>query len=92
MWLAHWLSRALERAAPGHYKRAAQHLFVDPFTCPSQRTEYGSLNVTVTAADIIPQVTNIWDGVTKLFLLQGGSCPVAAVTAGLAKLDRKAHV
>jgi hypothetical protein len=26
-------------------------------------------------------------GVTKLFLLQGGSCPVAAVTAGLAKLN-----
>jgi hypothetical protein len=63
--------------------------FVDPFTCPSQRTEDGSLNVTVTAADIIPQVTNTWDGVTKLFLLQGGSCPVAAVTAGLAKLNNR---
>jgi hypothetical protein len=63
--------------------------FVDPFACPGERTEDGSLNVTVTAADIIPQVTNTWDGVTKLFLLQAGSCPVAAVTAGLAKLNNR---
>ena len=63
--------------------------FVDPFTCPGERTEDGSLSVTVTAVDIIPQVTNTWDGVTKLFLLQGGSCPVAAVTAGLAKLNNR---
>jgi hypothetical protein len=63
--------------------------FVDPFTCASERAEDGSLKVTVTASDIIPQVTNTWDGVTKLFLLQGGSCPVAAVTAGLAKLNNR---
>jgi hypothetical protein len=63
--------------------------FVDPFTCHNERTEDGSLSVTVTSADIIPQVTNTWDGVTKLFLLQGGSCPVAAVTAGLAKLNNR---
>ena len=62
---------------------------VDPFTCHSQRTEDGSLNVTVTTADIFPQVTNTWDGVTKLFRLQSGSCPVAAVTAGLAKLNNR---
>ena len=61
--------------------------FVDPFTCPSERVEDGKLRVTVTATDIIPQVTNTW--VTKLFLLQGGSCPVAAVTAGLAKLNNR---
>ncbi len=63
--------------------------FVDPFACPSERTDDGSLSVTVTAADVIPQVTNTWDGVTKLFLLRGGSCPVAAVTAGLAKLNNR---
>jgi hypothetical protein len=63
--------------------------FVDPFACASERAEDGSLKVTVTAADIIPQVTNTWDGVMKLFLLQGGSCPVAAVTAGLAKLNNR---
>jgi hypothetical protein len=63
--------------------------FVDPFTRASERAEDGRLKVTVTATDIVPQVTNTWDGVTKLFLLQGGSCPVAAATAGLAKLNNR---
>jgi hypothetical protein len=52
---------------------------VDPFACHSERTEDDSLSVTVTAADIIPQVTNTWDGVTKLFLLQDGYSKVGHV-------------
>ena len=62
---------------------------VNPFACANEPAADGSLKVTVMPADIIPSVTHTWDGVTKLFLLQGGSCPVAAVTAGLAKLNNR---
>src|SRR5437588_10762654 len=63
--------------------------FVDPFACANERAHDGSLRVTVTPADIVPHVTNTWDGVTKMFPLQAGSCPVAAITAGLARLGNR---
>jgi hypothetical protein len=36
--------------------------------------------------DVVSQVTNSWGGVTKMFQIHAGETPVAAITAGLAKL------
>ncbi len=62
---------------------------VNPFTCESEDSDEGYLRVKVTPADIVQQVTNTWDGVTKMFPLHAGSLPVAGVTAGLAKLNNR---
>jgi hypothetical protein len=39
--------------------------------------------------DVVTHVTNSWGGVTKMFPLHGGETPVAAITAGLAKLGER---
>ncbi len=64
---------------------SAAEYFVNPFGCPREKSADGTLKITITPDDIVQQVTQTWDGVTKMFPLQGGPCPVAAVTAGLAK-------
>src|SRR5579871_474563 len=62
--------------------------FVDPFSVPSVDLGDGKVQLTVSTDDIVPHVTNSWDGVTKMFLLNhAGGTPVAAVTAGLAKMN-----
>ena len=69
---------------------SATGYFVNPFACQDGGpTEDGNMLIKVTPKDIVSQVTNAWDGVTKMFSLQGGSCPVAGVTAGLAKLNSR---
>lgn len=40
-------------------------------------------------SDVVTQVTNSWGGVTKMFALHAGETPVAAITAGLAKLGER---
>src|SRR6266702_2107962 len=60
--------------------------FVNPFACTQEPADDGSFRIKVAPGDIVQQVTNTWDGVTKMFPLHGGYCAVAAVTAGLAKL------
>ncbi|MBI4084169.1 MAG: hypothetical protein HY423_16310 [Candidatus Lambdaproteobacteria bacterium] len=49
----------------------------------------GRYTAKFTANDIQWIVNNAWGGVTKLFQLHGQMAPVAAVTAGLAKLKNK---
>jgi hypothetical protein len=62
--------------------------FLDPFEYPSEPTEDGKIRFTCDPDAIMAQVTNTWDGVTKMFALhKGDRTPVAAVTAGLAKLN-----
>ena len=69
---------------------SATGYFVNPFACRSEDpASDGSLRITITPKDIVSQVTNAWDGVTKMFPLQAGTCPVAGVTAGLAKLNSR---
>lgn len=50
-----------------------------------------TINVAVLTSEalVLSCDSNTGDGVTNLFLLQGGSCPVVAVTAGLAKLNNR---
>jgi hypothetical protein len=61
--------------------------FVNPFECPYERLDDGSLQVSVSPERIMPHVTHAWGGVTKMFALSDRWTPVAAVTAGLAKLN-----
>jgi hypothetical protein len=59
---------------------------LDPFQFDVEPDEHGTATVTFNMSDIFPQVTNAWGGVTKMFEISR-SPSVAAVTAGLAKLD-----
>lgn len=62
--------------------------FIDPFEHPTEPTEDGKLRFTCDPGAIMAQVTNTWDGVMKMLELHTGDrTPVAAVTAGLAKLN-----
>lgn len=47
------------------------------------------LTATFSINDIGSYITNTWDGVTKIFKLHDGSAPVAAITAGVGKLNGK---
>lgn len=67
---------------------SATEYLVDPFACEYESKD-GVLHAKITPSDIVQRVTNTWDGVTKMFQLHGGSLPVAAVTAGLAKLNNR---
>lgn len=49
----------------------------------------GGYTASYKAQDIVTHVTNSWGGVTKMFQLHGGDTPVAAITAGLAKLGER---
>jgi hypothetical protein len=61
--------------------------FVDPFSNHFQDVGDGKYQLSFFMKDLVPQVTNSWDGVTKMFALSlDARVPVAAVTAGLAKL------
>lgn len=59
--------------------------FVDPFE-KAEQLPNGKLRLEIGPEDITQQVTNAWDGVTKMFAIHGSKVPVGAVTAGLAKL------
>jgi hypothetical protein len=62
---------------------------VDPFECARDEGDDGSFKIRVNPDDVVSYVTNTWDGVTKMFPLHAGNCPVAGVTAGLAKLNNR---
>jgi hypothetical protein len=63
--------------------------FVPAFGSHVSQNEDQSFTANFGMADVVTQVTNSWGGVTKMFQLHGGSTPVAAVTAGLAKLHER---
>src|SRR6185437_2947307 len=46
----------------------------------------GKFLATYRFSDVVTHVTNSWGGVTKMFPLHDRETPVAAITAGLAKL------
>jgi len=66
---------------------------VDPFSLDQQKDAAGNLQkdakgnpiVALEMSKLETVVTNAWGGVTKMFCLHKGKCPVVAVTAGLAK-------
>jgi hypothetical protein len=60
---------------------------LDPFQKGVEPGEDGKASVTFDLEDVKPFVTNAWGGVTKMFELHASPMPVAAVTAGLAKLN-----
>ncbi len=64
--------------------------FINPFARPAEHIGPENYRVAFTTSDLMPLVTNVWTGVTKMFAL---SCdertPVAAVTAGLARLNSR---
>lgn len=70
---------------------------VDPFELESVEDEKGELIknpaghklVALDPSRIRPVVTNAWPGVTKLFQLHQDSASVAAVTAGIARLNNR---
>ena len=62
-----------------------EHL-LDPFRQNVTDNADGSMRIDFDMDDLVPTVTGAWDGVTKMFELSQ-SPPVAAVTAGLAKLN-----
>ena len=62
--------------------------FLNPFAHPADFIGSGKYRVSFSMTDLVPQVTNSWDGVTKMFALSSDEqTPVAAVTAGLARLN-----
>ena len=62
--------------------------FLNPFAHPADFVGSGRYQVSFSMNELVPQVTNSWDGVTKMFALSSDSrTPVAAVTAGLARLN-----
>jgi len=66
---------------------------LDPFSpnhkIEKSKTDPTKLILEFEAGSIQPYVTNTWGGVTKLFTIHDGNTPVAAITAGLAKLNGK---
>lgn len=60
--------------------------FLDPFQFELQPDADGVATISFQISHLSQQVTNAWDGVTKMFQISK-SPAVAAVTAGLAKLD-----
>jgi hypothetical protein len=62
---------------------------LNPFTMPLRKTSDGRLRVTFRPEDLMPQVTDARDGVTKMFALADHLAPAAAVTTGLAKLNER---
>ena len=62
-----------------------EHL-LDPFRHNVTDNADGSMRIDFDMDDLVPTVTGAWGGVTKMFELSQ-SPPVAAVTAGLAKLN-----
>jgi hypothetical protein len=62
--------------------------FLNPFADPADFVGSGRYQVSFSMNDLVPQVTNSWDGVVKMFALSSDEqTPVAAVTAGLARLN-----
>lgn len=60
---------------------------LDPFSADWERLKDGRARVHFEPGDLRPIVTETWGGVTKMFALHDPPSPVAAVTAGLAKLN-----
>ena len=68
---------------------------VDPFSLAIQKDAAGNIQkdangnrlVALDMSKLEAVVTNAWGGVTKMFGLHKGKCPVVAVTAGLAKFN-----
>lgn len=66
---------------------------IEPFSLERQKDAAGNLQkdangnpiVALDMSKLEAVVTNAWGGVTKMFCLHKGKCPVVAVTAGLAK-------
>jgi hypothetical protein len=64
--------------------------FINPFARPSELIGPENYQVAFTMSDLMPLVTNVWSGVTKMFALSSDErTPVAAVTAGLARLNSR---
>jgi hypothetical protein len=64
--------------------------FINPFAHPAEHAGDGRYQVSFSMNDLVPQVTNSWHGVTKMFALSRDEhTPVAAVTAGLARLNNR---
>ena len=65
-------------------------LLINPQVFPVEYTGSGRQRISFSTADLTPRVTNAWDGVTKMFALSSAErTPVAAVTAGLARLNNR---
>jgi hypothetical protein len=63
--------------------------FIPAFGDHVETLEDGTFVARYKFPDVVTQVTNSWGGVTKMFALHGGETPVAAITAGLAKLGER---
>jgi hypothetical protein len=64
--------------------------FINPFASPPEHIGAEEYRIAFTKGDLVPLVTNVWDGVTKMFALSSDErTPVAAVTAGLARLNNR---
>jgi hypothetical protein len=62
--------------------------FVDPFSLPMDNVDGERFRLELSIKDLVPQVTNCWDGVTKMFALnERENTPVGGITAGLARLN-----
>lgn len=66
---------------------------LDPFSpalsIKKSKTDPSKLTLEFETSSIQSYVTNTWSGVTKLFTIHDGNTPVAAITAGLARLNGK---
>jgi hypothetical protein len=63
--------------------------FLPAFGDHVETLEDGTFVARYNYANVVTQVTNSWGGVTKMFALHAGETPVAAITAGLAKLGER---
>jgi hypothetical protein len=63
--------------------------FLPAFGDHVETLEDGTFVARYNYANLVSQVTNSWGGVTKMFALHAGETPVAAITAGLAKLGER---
>ena len=61
---------------------------LDPFSMKTEKSDGGRFSVEFGFGDLRPIVTEVWGGVTKMFPLSDDP-PVAATTAGLAKLNNR---
>lgn len=66
-----------------------EHL-INPRAFPLEYIGSGRHRISFSTDDLTPRVTNVWDGVTKMFALSSAErTPVAAVTAGLGRLNNR---
>ena len=63
-----------------------KHL-LDPFSLKMKSGKDDKQTVEFEFSDLTPYVTGAWGGVTKMFPIHSSPTPIAAITAGLAKLN-----